>query len=419
MKIRKNVLADALKVLGKACSQTSPVEFQRMVRFVGTSAEAVLMATDGVEVVALTVEAEGVFDFGVELKALREVVRTAKNEVELQGIAVEWPEVEVVPVDAVEVALPEDFGNLLALAAPVVDRLEARRTLQGINLSADGVTVTDGKQLLNLPCSLDLPEEITLPFPHALLAAKPAGKGVLQVWHVKEERLFRVEIGNFVWQGKALPGAYPNWRQVVPMERSLDCHLTILEPERVIDFLKVVPDQPPFHAVELQMTQKEVTFISVVAPNMKLQVEAELIGAAPTKLFALNKHILLRMLQQGYKTFATGSDGNTPVLATGGYGRFIAMPVRASPNNVTHIQPVIQKEEPQMEATKPMEPVESVNVMDELNAAVDDLRGKLKMLFDESASLTRKVKEAVLAQKQKEREFIQARRAIERIKMAI
>ncbi len=416
MKIRKNVLADALKVLGKVCSQTSPVELQRMVRFVGIGAEAVLMATDGVEVVALTVEAEGVFDFGVELKALREVVRTSKNEVELQGVAVEWPEVAVVPVDVVEVALPEDFGNLLALAAPVVDRLEARRTLQGINLSADGVTATDGKQLLNLPCSLDLREEFTLPFPHALLAAKPVGKGSVQVWHVKEERLFRVEIGNFVWQGKALPGAYPNWKQVVPMERSLDCHLTILEPERVIDFLKVVPDQPPFHAVELQMEQRELTLIAAVAPNMKLQVEAELIGTAPTKLFALNKHILLRMLQQGYKTFATGSDGNTPVVATGGYGRFIAMPVRAIHTKATNVQPVIQKEEPKMEESKP---TESVNVMDELNAAVDDLRGKLKMLFDESATLTRKVKEAVLAQKQKEREFVQARRAIERIKMAI
>ncbi len=203
---------------------------------------------------------------------------------------------------------------------------------------------------------------------------------------------------------------------MLPMERTLDCHLTILEPERVIDFLKVVPDQPPFRAVELQMMQKEATFISVVAPNMKLQVEAELIGTAPVKLFALNKHILLRMLQQGYKKFATGSDGNTPVLATGGYGRFIAMPVRAMHTKVTHIQPVIPKEEPKMEKTKPME---AVNVMDGLNAAVNDLRGKLKMLFDESATLTRKVKEAVLAQKQKEREFVQGRRAIERIKMAI
>lgn len=62
---------------------------------------------------------------------------------------------------------------------------------------------------------------------------------------------------------------------------------------------------------------------------------------------------------------------------------------------------------------------EPVNPMDDLNHAVDELRGKLKTLFEESVQLARKVKEAALAQKQKEREFIQARRAIERIKLAI
>ena len=62
---------------------------------------------------------------------------------------------------------------------------------------------------------------------------------------------------------------------------------------------------------------------------------------------------------------------------------------------------------------------ESVNPLDELNHGIDELRGKLKLLFDESALLTRKLREVMLEQKQKEREFIQARRAIERIKMAI
>ena len=62
---------------------------------------------------------------------------------------------------------------------------------------------------------------------------------------------------------------------------------------------------------------------------------------------------------------------------------------------------------------------EPVNPLDELNHGIDELRGKLKLLFDESAVLTRKLREVALEQKQKEREFVQARRAIERIKMAI
>ena len=65
------------------------------------------------------------------------------------------------------------------------------------------------------------------------------------------------------------------------------------------------------------------------------------------------------------------------------------------------------------------EAAEPVNPMVELNHSIEDLRGKLRTLLDESALLARKVKEAALQQKQKEREFIQARRAIERIKLAI
>ena len=73
-----------------------------------------------------------------------------------------------------------------------------------------------------------------------------------------------------------------------------------------------------------------------------------------------------------------------------------------------------------MESIKQIETKEEpVNPLEELNHGIDELRNKLKLLFDESAVLTRKLKEVVLEQKQKEREFVQARRAIERIKMAI
>ena len=60
-----------------------------------------------------------------------------------------------------------------------------------------------------------------------------------------------------------------------------------------------------------------------------------------------------------------------------------------------------------------------VNPLDELGAAVEEFKLKIKAMFDESTALSRKVKEVALIQKQKERDFIQARRAIERIRMAI
>ena len=65
------------------------------------------------------------------------------------------------------------------------------------------------------------------------------------------------------------------------------------------------------------------------------------------------------------------------------------------------------------------EPETVSNPLDELSASIEAFKLKLKAISDESNALSRKVREVALAQKQKERDFIQARRAIERIRMAI
>ncbi len=424
MKIRKSVLQEALKVLGKVVSQTSLEEVQRSVRFLGVGKQVWLTATDGVESVTVEVigDAGDMEDFAVEYKALRELIRSTRSgEVEVTGKRLDWPEMEVVPDDAVMVELPADFGKLLALAAPVVDLREARLALRGINLSRNGVTVTNGKELLNLPCPLKIPEDVTLPFPLALLTARPEGAGTLHIWRCRNERLFRIVIGGFQWQGKALPGNFPDWKQVIPADNTLDYQIEIHEPERIITFLKAVPDCPPFHAVELNVVPGGVTVVPNNFPDMELRLEATVIGAQPRAVLALNKYILLRMLQQGYTKFRAHSDGRIPVIAEGGSGRYLAMPIHILPKHQS------EKETSKMENVKRIEhtetateeAVEPVNPMEELNHSIEELRGKLRTLLDESALLARKVKEAVLQQKQREREFVQAKRAIERIKMAI
>ena len=424
MKIKKSALVDALKVLGKVVSQTSPVEVQRSVRFLGVGEQVWLTATDGVESVTVEVagDAGDMEDFAVEYKALRELIRSTRGgEVEVTGKRLDWPEMEAVPDDAVTVELPPDFGRLLALAAPVVNLREARLALRGINLSRDGVTVTNGKELLNLPCPLKIPEDMTLPFPLALLTARPEGAGTLHIWRCQNERQFRIVSGGFQWQGKALPGNFPDWKQVIPADKTLDYRIEIHEPGRVIEFLKTVPDCPPFHAVELNVIPNGVTVIPNNFPDMELRLEATVIGAQPRAVLALNKYILLRMLQQGYTKFRAHSDGRIPVIAEGGSGRYLAMPIHILPKH----QP--GKETSKMENIKRIESTETaaeetagpVNPMEELNHSIEELRGKLRTLLDESALLARKVKEAVLQQKQREREFVQAKRAIERIRMAI
>ena len=63
------------------------------------------------------------------------------------------------------------------------------------------------------------------------------------------------------------------------------------------------------------------------------------------------------------------------------------------------------------------EPETNLNPLDELSVSIEAFKAKLKASFDEVAALARKVKEVQIAQKQKERDFILAKRAIERIRM--
>ena len=232
MRIEKKVLNDALRVLGKVMCQTSPVELYRSVRFVGDCDGVMAMATDGVETVSVILDAftENEIDFCVPFKELKDLVRMGRSEtIELTGKFIEFPELEEPSADAMSAILPVNFGELLAQAAPIVDRTGYRRVLQGINLSSAGVTATDGKQLLHLPCVLSLAKDVTIPFPSALLAAKTSEMEVLQIW----DSFFQIEIGNFSWHGKLLEGQYPNWRGVIPSPESHDYSITLHEPENL------------------------------------------------------------------------------------------------------------------------------------------------------------------------------------------
>ena len=425
MRIEKRVLNDALRVLGKVVCQTSPVELYRSVRFVGDENGIRVMATDGVETVSVILDAftETEIDFCVPFKELKDLVRMGRSEtIELTGKFIEFPELEEPSEDSVSAILPVNFGELLAQAASVTDRSNYRRLLQGINLSNAGVTATDGKQLLHLPCVLSLSNDVTIPFPSALLAAKTSEMGVLQIW----DTFFQIEIGNFSWHGKLLEGQYPNWRAVIPSAESHDYSITLNEPERVLDWVKMIPSQKTTNGVELTvMPDGSVTLVSCIQPDFKLNTQATVSGVQPRVVLTLEREIILRMLLQNYTTFQANSDGQVPVLASGGSGQYIAMPIRTIKTN--SIQP--KQEENKMEniqtvGSAPVQmvahnPEPELNPLEELGNSIEAFKLKLKVAFDDLAALARKVKEVQIQQRQKERDFIQAKRAIERIRMAI
>ena len=326
--------------------------------------------------------------------------------------------------------MPENFvGKYLAVAAPIVDRNGYRQVLRGIHLCKYGVVVTNGKELLHIDLPLPI-EDLTIPFPHALLATKSEDAGRVVTWCEKEYRYFRFEFGKWRWSGKALVGNYPDWRKVIPDQGSL-IHIVnfdIDRAEQMATFLKGVPDNPPNNPIVLSMG-KESTLRVASENGMQIDIPASFLTYWGDFKLTVNKNLLLRLLNEGHRRLAIAND-SAPFIATGGIGRYIAMPLAP---HTQIVQPQTQpKEDSQMNESipnvaAPLQPVTpiintepaAVNPLDELAAAIDEFKARLRAMFDESTLLSRKVKEVALANKQKERDFVQAKRTLERIRMAI
>ena len=108
----------------------------------------------------------------------------------------------------------------------------------------------------------------------------------------------------------------------------------------------MIPSQKTTNGVEFNvMSDGSVMLISCTQPNFELKTPATVTGVSPRAVLTLDRKIILRMLLQGYTAFSAHSDGLVPVIASGGSGQYIAMPIRSISKNP--IQP--KQEEKKME----------------------------------------------------------------------
>ena len=447
IEVLKNELAGALSALGKLVVRTSPVELFRSLLIEGKGDAVAFQTTSIDETITCTIPAEGADEFRVVVNfdEFRTVARYGRNKsvvlayedgkfavdnCAMRTLDIEWPEEHHEESKCKVAELPGTFiPGYLAVAAPIVDRNGYRMVLRGIHLCKYGVVVTNGKELLHIDLPLPI-EDLTIPFPHALLATKCEDAGRVVTWCEKEYRYFRFEFGKWRWSGKALVGNYPDWRKVIPEQGSLT-HIVDFDVDRaeqMATFLKGVPDNPPNNPIVLSMG-KESTLRVASEGGMQIDIPASFLTYWGDLKLTVNKNLLLRLLNEGHHRLAIAND-SAPFVATGGIGRYIAMPL--APHNKV-VQPQTQtKEEKEMNesipnnvtaplppAAKIINPEVPINPLDDLATAIDDFKARLRGMFDESTLLSRKVKEVALSQKQKERDFVQAKRALERIRMAI
>ena len=507
----KTVLASALTALGKLVSRTSLIKAYQGIEIEGKANMLFFRTRNVIEQIEFRLFADLEDDFPatlVEFEQFRQTIRNCKKKeleievdcgeifidgVKLAPVKGRFPGREILSDRDVNVTeLPADTLSALSLLAPVADKgADIRKVLGGINISGDGFTATNGKELSNIPIHLEMTGDVTIPFPLALLATKVYGQsGRLTTWQKDEDTQFELTLGAWTWRGKAFKENYPNWKRVVP-ERNDTTHYVSFQDDRAEKlqrYLKSIPDDKERNnSVKLSRLPEVPDNLHLESSNgMMFSVLAEFDLNWGNLSFSIRKEFLLRLLDAGHRKIEL-NDSFGPIVGTGGTGQYVAMPLyvknpkpqnaqtieqtEAQPEQTTSVETDAKNAiQPEQSAPQPVtEPMESVteqipphpqdnpakpntttsikekptmnenpsithtvsapvqtftpnhepaNPLDELTANIEAMKGKLKTMFDESAALARKVREVAIAQRQKDREYQQTKRTLERVRVA-
>ena len=484
-KINKAELAGALTALGKLVCRMSPIPAYRAVQIEGNNNMLFFRTHNADEEIEFQMETETAetFKVAVDFDFFRSLVKNCRNknitldfkdgkllfdDVPIVPIETEWTALDIPQGDNATISfLPDNFVDVLNNAAPQAYTDTPRTILNGINLSADGITASNKKELFNYPYRFNL-DELTIPFPLALMATKATGDGSITAWNTDLFVMFSIRIGKWRWTAKALSGAYPNWKRIMPDSNALKhcvC-FTVDSAEQLKFFLKSVTDRKPSN--EIRICRDAVGFLTLRdGDGHVFSIPAEFDSTWGSFTVVIKKDILLHLLNKRH-TEISFSDGMRPFIGTGGVGRYVAMPMReqkteqqeqiattmqndpsvssgskesvtektplpchenpAKPNTTQNKETQAMNESPNIThvvsapvqtCTPKPKPETKMSPIDELTAIVEAFKAKLKDVFDESAALSRKVREVAISVKQTERDALAAKRKVDRIRLAI
>ena len=495
--INKNSLASALPALGKLVSRTSLIKAYQGIEIEGKANMLYFRTRNVTEEIEFRLFADLEEDFPatlVEYEQFRLAVRNCKNktlkleidngEVFIEGVKLapvegHFPVPEIIPdQDVCVTELPADTLSALEKLAPIADKgKDVRKVLSGINISGDGFTAANGKELSNIPFPLEKTGSVTIPFPLALLATKAFGEaGRLTTWQKDEDTHFELTLGAWTWRAKAFKEHYPNWKRVVP-ERTEKTHHVSFQQDRAEMFrryLRGVPDDPR------KPTTIKLSRLAEVPDNLHLESSNGMLFSILAEFdpnwgdlsFVVRKEILAHLLNEGHSRIEI-NDVLSPFVGTGGMGQFVAMPVyvkkpqaqteqsaepvavqaapveaqpipestesvteqippypqettpRTANTNITSIKEnITMNENPTITRTVPAPTQtftpnnEPANPLDELTSKIEGMKTALKEMIEEVTTMSRKIREVSIAQRQKDREYNQTKRALDRVRVA-
>ncbi len=353
-------------------------------------------------------------------------------------------------------SMQADFIQALSQVVPSISSSDPRTALKGILLSKDGIVATDGKELCCVPYDLPVNDSCILRIPDCLFTAEfltmPSKFGTSQngvhTWAT-------IEVSDWTWISRCISGTYPNWRHIVPQDESLSFSMALDESkvEQFAGALKQLTNTDSLYMLQLKTNEDRLEALADCNPEQKAECALSgVTGQLPEDGIFVNRKLLIRALSLGHHIFAYNPKIPCPVVATGGLGKFVFMPIKNAatiPNN----EPNPQTNEPETnkmenetmnqknntaaasttttETAKapviPEAPNNGFKVVpaptqsdsyDELLQSVEELRGSIRTINEQASNLVRKIRDQQTSFKQRERNVKVAREAIEKLKVS-
>ena len=362
--ITKDEIRKALPGLSKIISFKNTMPFSSHVRFAANAGKVTAQATDIDQTATYTFTAassdldgqaflplailkdiakgDGTIVIEADKDAVTITHTVAGHTMELlsEGFdANEWP------LQGSEISVSEAKGFLKAYRrmAAFASTDETRRVICGVCVDTQGkgdrnatLVATDGRRLCCCN-SMKLPmldgASVIIPATKFLLWTGLQDEAELGIETLKGSSRVCVKAGPWTYRVKAVDGAYPNWRQVIPNSENAAHRIMFTDPE-VEAMRKLVPSFPGGEEITLECAGVSVSLYGhdKGEKGLTIPLTAGSTYEGPGCRVALNRKYLLDALNAGFRNF-TFMDNGSPLLSDDGNGaKHVLMPMRVNPD---------------------------------------------------------------------------------------
>lgn len=229
------------------------------------------------------------------------------------------------------------------------------------------MVATDGRRL-SLWNSMNLPlaQSVIIPTTKFLQWNGLTGEAGLALRVARQNKETRIQgvavrVGPWFYEVRAIEGAYPNFRQVVPSYPEDDAQRITFTDDDVAALRKILPTFPgtgtPNAGIVLRAGPEGRLTIAGRERDDKTETTLELAGGSRFEGtmpgVGVNSHYLLEALDAGFRTFTTTDELNPLKSQDGRGGIHVLMPLRLDPTPTAKAEPT--PPEPQAEPAPPVD----------------------------------------------------------------